>query len=244
MRLAGAITEAADPALGRDAGEALGGRAAGVALTDDPGAGLRGARVGVDFTLPSATRAIVAAAAAQEAPLVVGTTGLGPEQTAALRSGAERIPIVHARNMSIGMAVFRALVAQAAAALDEDYDVEILDAHHARKMDAPSGTALELGERVAAARGRPLDAVAVHARDGRAGPRERGAIGFSVLRAGDIVGDHGVWFAGPGERIELTHRAADRAVFARGALRAAEWVTGQPPGLYSLEDVLVLGGSG
>ncbi len=240
MRVTGAVTESSDPALGRDAGEASGLPKIGAALTDDPRAGLRKAQVAVDFTLPSATGANVAAAAAQGVAMVIGTTGLGPGQTAALRSGAERIPIVYARNMSIGMAVFKDLVARAAGALDDDYDIEILDAHHAGKVDAPSGTALELGERVAAARGRALDEVAVHARHGQTGARERGAVGFSVIRAGRIVGDHGVLFAGAEERVELVHRAADRAVFARGALRAAGWVVDQPPGLYSMEDVLGL----
>ena len=240
MRLAGAVTEAADAALGQDAGENCGLPTAGVALTDDPRAGLRNAQVAVDFTLPSATEANVAAAAALGVGLVVGTTGLGSEQTAALRSGAERIPIVYARNMSVGMAVFKDLVERAAAALHDDYDVEILDAHHAQKADAPSGTALELGERVAAARGRLLKEVAVYARHGQTGPRERGTVGFSVVRAGRIVGDHSVLFAGAEERVELVHRASDRAVFARGALRAAGWVVGQPPGLYSMEDVLGL----
>ena len=240
MRLAGAVTEATDPALGQDAGEVCGLQAAGVALTDDPRAGLRSAQVAVDFTLPSATESNVAAAAAGGVALVVGTTGLAPEQTAALQSGAERIPIVYARNMSIGMAVFKDLVGRAAAALDDDYDVEILDAHHAQKVDAPSGTALELGERVAAARGQPLARLAVYARHGHTGPRERGTVGFSVVRAGRIVGDHSVLFAGAEERVELVHRAADRAVFARGALRAAGWVVGRSPGMYSLEDVLGL----
>lgn len=240
MRLAGAVTEATDAALGHDAGEVFGLPQAGVLLTDDPRAGLRDARVAIDFTLPSATEANVAAAAAEGVAMVVGTTGLGAEQTAALRSGSERIPIVYARNMSIGMAVFKDLVQRAAAALDEDYDVEILDAHHAQKADAPSGTALALGERVSAARGGSLEALAVYARYGQTGPRERGAVGFSVVRAGHIVGDHSVLFAGAEERVELVHRASDRAVFARGALRAAGWVAGQPPGLYSMEDVLGL----
>ena len=240
MRLAGAVTEATDAALGQDAGEICGLPRAGVVLTDDPRAGLRNAQVAVDFTLPSATEANVAAAAAGGVAMVVGTTGLEAQQTAALQSGAGRIPIVYARNMSIGMAVFKDLVERAAAALDDDYDVEILDAHHAQKADAPSGTALELGERVAAARGRPLDSVAVYARHGQTGPRERGAVGFSVVRAGHIVGDHSVLFAGAEERVELVHRATDRAVFARGALRAAGWAVGQPPGLYSMEDVLGL----
>ena len=240
MRLTGAVTEAMDAVLGQDAGEFCGLPRAGVALTDDPRAGLRNAQVAVDFTLPSATEANVDAAAAEGVAMVVGTTGLGSVQTAALQSGAERIPIVYARNMSMGMAVFKNLVERAAAALDDDYDVEILDAHHAQKADAPSGTALELGERVAAARGRALDSVAVYARHGQTGPRERGAVGFSVVRAGHIVGDHSVLFAGAEERVELVHRASDRAVFARGALRAAGWVAEQPPGLYSLENVLGL----
>ena len=240
LRLAGAVTESADAALGQDAGEVCGLASAGVALTDDPRAGLGGAQVAVDFTLPSATDANVAAAAAEGVAMVVGTTGLGSGQMRALQSGAERIPIVYARNMSVGMALFKDLAARASAALGDDYDIEILEAHHAQKADAPSGTALELGERVAAARGRSLDEVAAYARHGQTGSRERGTVGFSVVRAGRIVGDHSVLFAGPEERIELVHRAADRAVFARGALRAAEWVVRQPPGLYSLEDVLGL----
>ena len=240
MRLAGAVTETTDAALGQDAGEVCGLPRAGVVLTDDPRTGLRNVQVAIDFTLPLATVANVAAAAAEGVAMVVGTTGLGAEQTAALRSGAERIPIVYARNMSMGMAVFKDLVGRAAAALDDDYDIEILDAHHAQKADAPSGTALELGERVAASRGEPLEALAVYARHGQTGPRERGAVGFSVVRAGHIVGDHSVLFAGAEERVELVHRASDRAVFARGALRAAGWVAGRPPGLYSLEDVLGL----
>lgn len=240
MRLAGAVTEAGDAALGQDAGEICGLPRTGVALTDDPRAGLRNAQVAVDFTLPSATEVNVGAAAAEGVAMVVGTTGLGSEQTAALRSGAKRIPIVYARNMSIGMAVFKDLVERAAAALDDDYDIEILDAHHAQKADAPSGTALELGECVAAARGGSLEALAVYARHGQTGLRERGAVGFSVVRAGRIVGNHSVLFAGAEEQVELVHRAADRAVFARGALRAAGWVVGQPPGLYSMEDVLGL----
>lgn len=240
LRLAGAVTESTDAALGKDAGKVCGLPAAGVALTDDPRAGLGSAQVAVDFTLPSATETNVAAAAAEGVAMVVGTTGLGSAQTAALKSGAERIPIVYARNMSVGMALFKDLAARAAAALGDDYDIEILEAHHAGKADAPSGTALELGERVAAARGRSLEEVAAYARHGQTGPRERGSVGFSVVRAGRIVGDHSVLFAGPEERVELVHRAADRAVFARGALRAAEWVVRQPPGLYSLEDVLGL----
>ena len=240
IRLVGAVAEAGDPELGRDGGEVCGLQRIGVALTDDPHAALSNAQVAVDFTAPSATQANVSAAAERGIALVVGTTGLGLGETAALESGAERIPIVYARNLSVGMVVFRDLVARAAAALDEDYDVEILDAHHAGKIDAPSGTALELGERVAKARGRSLEPAPVNAQHARAGPRERGAVGYAVIRAGQIVGDHSVLFAGPDEQVELVHRAVDRAVFARGALRAAQWVVGQPPGLYSLEDVLGL----
>ncbi len=240
MRLAAAVTEATDPNLGGDAGKLCGLDPIGVPLQDDALAAMGNVSVAVDFTLPSVTVANVAAAVEGKTALVVGTTGLESRQMEALESAADEIPIVYARNMSIGMAVFRDLVSRAAGALDEEYDAEILDAHHAQKVDAPSGTALELGERIAGARGRSLEAIAVYGRHGQTGPRERGMVGFSVVRAGRIVGDHSVWFAGPEERIELTHRAADRAVFARGALRAAEWVVDQPPGLYTLEDVLGL----
>ena len=240
MRLSGAVTESDDPLLWRDAGEACGLPSLGVSLTDDTDAGLKDAQVAVDFTLPGATEGNVAAAAARGVAMVVGTTGLGAAQTAALETGAQSVPIVYARNMSVGMAVFRDIVSRAAAALDEHYDIEIVDAHHARKVDAPSGTALELGEIVAAARNRTLDEIGEYARHGHTGPRDRGAVGFSVIRAGNIVGDHSVFFASAEERLELVHRAADRVVFARGALRAAQWVAGQPPGLYSMEDVLGL----
>ena len=240
FRLTGAVTESTDPALGRDAGEVCALRPLDVVLTDDPAQGLRDAQAAVDFTVPAAAAANVAAAVARGVALAVGTTGLESEQLAALEAGAKHIPVVYARNMSVGMAVFKDLVGRAAAALDEEYDIEIVDAHHGEKVDAPSGTALELGERAAEARGRPLEAVAVYGRQGRTGPRERGAVGFSVIRAGRIVGDHSVLFAGAEERIELVHRAAERMVFARGALRAARWAAGRPPGLYSMEDVLGL----
>ena len=240
LRLAGAVTEAGDPELGQDAGAVCALPPLGVVLTDDPAEGLRDAQVAIDFTLPAATEGNVAAAAARGAALVVGTTGLERAQMAALEAAAQHMPLVYARNMSMGMTVFKDLVARAASVLDEDYDIEIVDAHHARKVDAPSGTALELGERAAAARGRPLADVAAYARHGQTGPRERGAVGFSVIRAGNIVGDHSVLFAAAEEQVELVHRAADRMVFARGAVRAANWVVGRPPGIYSMEDVLGL----
>ena len=179
FRLTGAVTESTDPALGRDAGEVCALRPLDVVLTDDPAQGLRDAQAAVDFTVPAAAAANVAAAVARGVALAVGTTGLESEQLAALEAGAKHIPVVYARNMSVGMAVFKDLVGRAAAALDEEYDIEIVDAHHGEKVDAPSGTALELGERAAEARGRPLEAVAVYGRQGRTGPpgaRRRGLL--------------------------------------------------------------------
>ena len=240
IEVTGAVTETTDPALGRDAGEACGIGALGVMLSDDPGSGLRDAQVAIDFTLPSATEANVAACVQTATALVVGTTGLGPGQVQAIETAAATIPLVYGRNMSVGMNVFIDLVGRASKALGGDYDVEITEAHHRRKVDAPSGTALALGERVAQARGQSLEALAVYARHGQVGPRAPGTIGFSVIRAGHIVGNHSVLFCGPEEAVEFVHRAADRASFARGALRAARWAAGRGPGLYSMADVLGL----
>jgi 4-hydroxy-tetrahydrodipicolinate reductase len=156
----------------------------------------------------------------------------------ALQAAAEEIPIVYARNMSIGVNVFMELVGRAAKALGDAYDVEIIEGHHRNKVDAPSGTALALGERIAAARGRKLSDLAVHARQGRTGPRVPGTIGFAVVRGGNIVGEHTVRFIGPEEHVEFTHEAQDRKTFARGALRAARWAAGRAPGLYTMADVL------
>jgi 4-hydroxy-tetrahydrodipicolinate reductase len=238
MKLTGAVTEPRHAALGRDAGELAGLAPFGVPLTDDRGQGLHGAQVAIDFTLPAALEANLRAAIENGTALVIGTTGLEARHQKLMKTAANEIPIVYGRNMSIGVNVFMELVARAAQALDAEYDVEIVEAHHRHKVDAPSGTALALGERVAAARGRHLDELAVHVRHGRTGPRVPGTIGFSVVRGGNIVGDHSVLFVSPEEQVELVHRARDRASFARGALTAARWVAGRAPGLYSMADVL------
>ncbi len=238
LQLVGAVTQSGDPAIGRDVGEAAGLDAVGVSLTDDREQALRGADVVIDFTLPAAFEANVQACVTHGAALVVGTTGLEPAHFDAMERAARQIPIVYGRNMSVGMNLFMELVASAASALGDEYDVEILEAHHRHKIDAPSGTALALGERVAAARGRPLSELAVYAREGRTGARVPGAIGFSVIRGGQIVGDHTVMLVAGDEQIELTHRARDRGAFARGALRAARWVAGRAPGTYTMADVL------
>ncbi len=223
FKLTGAVTEVGDPALGGDAAEHAGLAAAGVPLTDDRAQALHGAQVAIDFTLPAALEANLRACAEAGVALVIGTTGLSESQQKQLEQTASEIPIVYGRNMSVGMNVFMHFVARAAHALGEDYDVEILEAHHRHKVDAPSGTALALGEAVAGARGRKLEDLAVRTRDGQIGPRVPGTIGFSAIRGGNIVGDHTVMFVAPDERVEFTHRAADRRAFALGALRAARW---------------------
>ncbi len=238
LTLVGAVTETGDAQLGRDAGELAGGRAAGVPLTDERSHGLHSAQVAVDFTLPTATEANLRACVEQGAALVIGTTGLEQRQQKAMEKAAHEIPIVYGRNMSVGVNVFMELVARAAKALQDGFDVEIAETHHRHKVDAPSGTALALGERVAAARGRKLEDLAVYARHGQTGPRVPGTIGFSVARGGNVVGEHSVRFVGTDEEVLFSHRAADRKAFAQGALRAARWVAGRAPGLYSMADVL------
>jgi 4-hydroxy-tetrahydrodipicolinate reductase len=238
LTLAGALTEPNDQLLGRDAGELIGAAALGVPLTDDRSQGLHGSQVAVDFTLPSATEANLRACVEIGSALVIGTTGLEARQIKAMEQAAHEIPIVYARNMSVGVNVFIELVARATKALGDGYDVEILEAHHRHKVDAPSGTALALGERIAAARGRRLDELAVYARQGRVGPRVPGTIGFSVVRGGNVVGEHSVRFIGMDEEVAFVHEAADRKTFAQGALRAARWAASRAPGLYSMADVL------
>lgn len=240
LKLVGAVTEPGDPLLGRDAGELAGAAAAGVPLTDERSQGLHTAQVAVDFTLPAVTEANLRACVEQGTALVIGTTGLEERQRKAMEKAAHEIPIVYARNMSVGVNVFMELVGRAAKALGTGYDVEIAEAHHRHKVDAPSGTALALGERVAAAQGRSLAELAVYARQGQTGPRVPGTIGFSVTRGGNIVGEHAVRFIGGEEEVEFRHRADDRKTFARGSLRAARWAAGQAPGLYSMVDVLGL----
>jgi 4-hydroxy-tetrahydrodipicolinate reductase len=240
LALSGALTETSDPSLGRDAGEAAGLESSGVLLTDDRAQALFDAQVAIDFTLPQALGANLQAAVDNGTALVIGTTGLDAKHMQAIEQAAREIPVVYARNMSVGMNVFMELVARAAAALGEGYDAEILEAHHRHKVDAPSGTALALGERVAEAKGRRLEELAVRCRDGNIGPRVPDTIGFSVIRGGNIVGEHSVMFIAPEEQLELKHRAQDRAAFGHGALRAARWLAGRAPGLYSMSDVLDL----
>ena len=238
LQLVGAVAEPGDPDLGNDAGRLIDVDSIGVALTDNTVAGVQSAHAAIDFTLPAALAGTLKACVTQGVPLVVGTTGLRAPQLGALKEAAQTIPLVYARNMSVGVNVFMELVRRGAQALDADYDVEIIEAHHRHKVDAPSGTALALGELVAEARGGSLDELGIFAREGQIGARTPGSIGFSVIRAGNIVGEHTVVFGSADERLELTHRAADRAVFAKGALRAARWVAGRAPGLYDMADVL------
>lgn len=240
LRLSGALAAAGDPAIGQDAGIVAGAAQAAVAVTSDPGRALEGAGVAIDFTLPAASLVHARACLARSVPLVIGTTGHDSVARAELGRIAESIPIVMAPNMSLGVNVLLKLTELAARALDESYDAEICEAHHRHKVDAPSGTALGLGRAVALGRGGDLETLAIYSRHGATGARPPGGIGFSVLRGGDIVGDHRVVFAGPGEQVELVHHAQDRSGFARGALAAARWVIGRPPGMYSMLDVLGL----
>jgi 4-hydroxy-tetrahydrodipicolinate reductase len=239
--LSGALASAHSSRLGEDAGTA--GAPCGVRITADPAAALtdaagRKAAVAVDFSSPEALPRHAAACAAAGVPLLVGTTALPAHCRAALTQAATVIAVLVAPNTSLGVGVLAELARFAARALPASFDVEICEAHHRMKRDAPSGTALALGEAVAQARGQALSEVAVYDRHGPAAPRAPGSIGFAVLRAGDIVGEHTLIFAGPGERLEITHRATERDVFARGALKAAEWLAGRPAGTYSMQDVL------
>jgi 4-hydroxy-tetrahydrodipicolinate reductase len=240
LRLSGALAAAQDASIGHDAGVVANGVALAVAVSSDPGRALEGADVAIDFTLPAASLANARACLARKVPLVIGTTGHDELGRAEIEKIAGSLPVVMAPNMSLGVNLLFKLVELGARALDADYDVEIVEAHHRHKVDAPSGTALGLGRAVAQGRGTSLEKVADYVRHGAAGPRQRGAVGFAVVRGGDIVGDHRVIFAGPGEQVELAHHAQDRSGFARGALVAARWVVGRPPGLYSMMDVLGL----
>jgi 4-hydroxy-tetrahydrodipicolinate reductase len=238
-RLAGALEAPGSPALGRDAGEGI-GQPLGVAITDRIDEALHDADVLIDFTRPQATLAHLVACADRGVRAVVGTTGFDDAGRAAIARAAERIGVVFAPNMSVGVNVTLRLLHEAARLLGDDYDVEVIEAHHRHKVDAPSGTALRMGEVVAAALGRDLGQVGTWSRHGVTGERDRASIGFSVVRGGDIVGDHTVLFAGTGERIEITHRAASRATYAQGSLRACRYVLSRPPGLYDMQDVLGL----
>ncbi len=240
VTLAGAAEAAGSAVIGRDAGELAGLGKNGVAVVTDVEPLLAQADGIIDFTVPAATRAFVELVARKGLVHVIGTTGLSQEDDALIATAAKRAIVVKSGNMSLGVNLLAALVKQVAKTLDQDFDIEILEMHHNKKVDAPSGTALMLGRAAAAGRGIDLDQHATKSRDGRTGARCAGTIGFASLRGGTVVGDHSVIFAGPAERIELTHRAEDRMIFARGALKAALWARGQKPGLYSMTDVLGL----
>ncbi len=240
LRLSGGLDSPDSSWVNQDAGLLAGSATTGVIISADASKAIQGAQAAIAFALPQATPAIVAACAAAKVPLVLGTTGHSAEQRAVLDAAAKQIPIVMASNFSLGVNLLFKLAELAARTLNTDYDAEIFEAHHRHKKDAPSGTALSIGEAVAKGRETTLDKDAVWARHGETGAREAGKIGFSVLRGGDIIGDHTLTFAGLGERIELTHRAQDRMAFASGALHAARWVIGQAPRLYSMQDVLGL----
>jgi len=239
--VAAALDVAGSPFSGRDAGELAAG-AKGVRIGSDPAAALAAADVLVDFTRPAGTLAHLAACVACAKPIVIGTTGFEPGQAAKIHEASRAIPVVFAPNFAIGVLVMMKLVDLASRALGPAYDVEVFELHHKLKVDAPSGTALKLGEVAAAARGTTLDKDGVFARHGVTGERRAGTLGFSVARGGDVIGDHTVYFLGTGERIELTHRSASRATYAQGAIRAAKWLHGRAPGLYDMDDVLGLRG--
>ena len=226
--------------LDRDLGELAGIGGLGLPLLDDAPPLFAAADVLVDFTQPEASVRHAGLAAETGRALVIGTTGHDAQQLKAIATAAQRAPILQAANMSLGVNLLLVLVEQVAAKLDAAYDIEIVEMHHRMKVDAPSGTALALGRAAAAGRGRPLEQLWVKSRDGITGKRESGAIGFATLRGGDVVGDHSVIFAGPGERLELRHQAQSRELFAQGALRAARWLAGRPPGRYGMRDVLGL----
>lgn len=239
-KLAGALERPGHDWVGRDVGECMGGAAMGVPVSDDALEVMAKAQAVIDFTAPAATVAMAEIAAQARAVHVIGTTGMSEDDLAKLSLAARHATIVRAGNMSLGVNLLVQLTKRVAAALDEDYDIEVIEAHHRHKVDAPSGTALMLGEAAAEGRGVALDRVADRGRDGITGARKRGDIGFTAIRGGDIVGEHDVLFAADGERIVLRHVASDRAVFARGALKAALWGQGRKPGEYDMLDVLGL----
>jgi len=240
-RLAGASEQPGHATVGQDAGVLAGVGALGVAVTDDPLPMFAAVDAILDFTAPAATAHHARLAAQAMCVLVVGTTGLDDAAQAEIERAAQHTPVVQAPNFSAPVNVLFALTEKVAAVLGaEDTDIEIVEMHHRYKVDAPSGTALGLGHAAAAGRGVKLDDVAVMSREGHTGARAAGQIGFATLRGGDVAGEHGVVFAADGERLELSHRATDRSIFARGAVRAARWANGRPPGLYSMRDVLGL----
>lgn len=238
--LSGGSERSGASAIGRDLGTLIGRDPLGLTASDDIAALFEISDAVIDFTAPAATVAHAALAAERGKILVVGTTGLTPEDERALAAAARRTIIVHAPNYSVGVTLLTALTERAAQILGDDFDIEIFEMHHRHKVDAPSGTALGLGRAAAAGRKVALNQVWCKSRDGHTGARTREEIGFATLRGGDVVGDHSVIFAAEGERVELTHKASSRVVFARGAIRAALWAEGRAPGLYTMRDVLDL----
>ncbi len=237
LQLAGALDVAGSPALAADATAFL-GRTSGTPITADLRAGLANAQVLIDFTRPEGTLAHLAVCRKLGVKAVIGTTGFSHAQKAQIAEHAQHIAIMMAPNMSVGVNVVMKLLDVAARALNEGYDIEIVEAHHRHKVDAPSGTALKMGEVVAAALGRDLKDCAVYGREGVTGERDPSTIGFATVRGGDIVGDHTVLFAGTGERIEITHRSSSRVTYAQGALRAARFLAARENGLFDMNDVL------
>jgi len=238
-RLSGALDTAASPAIGQDAG-AFAGRSTGAKVTADLRTGLAGADVLIDFTRPEGTLAHLAVCRELGVRAVIGTTGFSPEQKAQIAAHAQQVATVFAANMSVGVNVMLRLLEQAAKTLGEGYDIEVIEAHHKHKVDAPSGTALAMGEALARARGVDLAKHGVFERHGHTGERAPGSIGFATVRGGDIVGEHTVLFAGTGERIEIAHKSSSRANYADGSLRAARFLSGRAAGLYDMGDVLGL----
>ena len=236
--VSGATEAAGSSALGKDIGELAGLERIGVAVTSDAASVIAAADAIVDFTVPKASMEFARLAAKSGTAHIIGTTGFDAASEASITEAAKKTAIVKAGNMSLGVNLLVVLTKQVAAALGNDFDIEIVEMHHRMKVDAPSGTALMLGEAAASGRNVELADCSIRGRDGHTGPRRPGDIGFATLRGGSVVGDHTVIFAGEGERIELTHRAADRGIFARGAVKAALWAKGRAPGLYDMTDVL------
>ena len=240
LTLAGAIEEKGHHSVGDDAGETAGCGRVGLPITDDFAVLLERGEVVVDFSVPEATLHHLRTVAQHRRAMVIGTTGFSAPQLEELKSLAGQVPCVLSPNMSVGVNLICKVIGEMAKTLGDEYDVEVIEAHHRLKKDAPSGTALKIAEILAKAMNRDLDQVGVYARKGLIGERKKGEIGIQTIRAGDIVGDHTILFGGMGERIEVTHRASSRDTFAGGALRAAQWVVRQPPGLYDMMDVLGL----
>ena len=242
VAVSGAVERSGHPWVGQDLGLALGAAERGVSVTDSIDEAIQGADAVIDFTAPSATIAFSKACGRAGVAHVIGTTGMTADEISQLDPATEQTAIVRAGNMSLGVNLLVQLTKKVAAALDDDYDIEVIEAHHNKKVDAPSGTALMLGQAAADGRGVSLDDVSDRARDGITGARKRGDIGFTAIRGGDIIGEHDVLFAAAGERIVLRHVASDRSVFARGAIKAAFWAKGRAAGSYDMLDVLGLTG--